>query len=109
MNKGLEYYKDFIDGLVSRKDGVLGEWILKSGYPDSELMNSLSQEHKELIVKLVQEARMGGIHDTLAYMNEMMDLDGLVLSKNGERFVYNEFESMHFDFICRCEGVEWPE
>ena len=21
----------------------------------------------------------------------------------------DEFDSMHFDFICRCEGDEWPE
>ena len=30
-------------------------------------------------------------------------------SKNGEPFPYDEFESMHYDFICRCEGDEWPE
>lgn len=59
MNVGLEYYKDFIDGLVKRK-------------------------------------------------NEKMDCDGLILSQNGEEFPFDEFESMHYDFICRCEGDEWP-
>ena len=116
MNKGLEYYKNFIDGLVKRKDGVLSKWILEKGYPDTEdnrlyneLLDSLSPVQKEVLAKLVQEARLSGMHDTLAYMNEMMDCAGLVLSQNGESFPYDEFESMHYDFICRCEGDEWCE
>lgn len=116
MNKGLEYYKNFIDGLVEQKNGVDGKRILGKGYPNNEenqpyneLLASLTTEQKEVLAKLVQKARLGGIHDTLAYINEMMDCDGLVLSKNGEPFPYDEFESMHYDFICRCEGDEWPE
>lgn len=115
MKTGLEYYKDFIDGLVKRKNGVLGKWIRENGYPDNEenreinkLLNSLSLEQREVLAKFVQEARIGGIHDTLAYMNEKMDCDGLVLSQNGEVLPYDEFESMHYDFVCRCEGDEWP-
>lgn len=114
MNEGLEYYKNFIDGLVKRKNGVLSKWIMEKGYPNveenrkyNELLESLSSAQKEVLAKLVQEARLGGMHDTLAYMNEMMDCDGLVLSQNGEVFPYDVFESMHFDFICRCEGDEW--
>lgn len=114
MNEGLKYYKNFIDGLVKRKNGVLSKWIMEKGYPNveenrkyNELLESLSSAQKEVLAKLVQEARLGGMHDTLAYMNEMMDCDGLVLSQNGEVFPYDVFESMHFDFICRCEGDEW--
>lgn len=114
MNEGLEYYKNFIDGLVKRKNGVFSKWIMENGYPNveenrkyNELLESLSSAQKEVLAKLVQEARLGGMHDTLAYMNEMMDCDGLVLSQNGEVFPYDVFESMHFDFICRCEGDEW--
>ena len=111
---GLEYYKSFIDGLVEIKNGVDGKRILGKGYPDNEenqpyneLLASLTVEQKEVLAKLVQKARSGGIHDTLAYMNEMMDCDGLVLSRNGEIFPYDEFESMHYDFICRCEDDKW--
>lgn len=116
MNKGLEYYKNFIDGLVERKDGVDRKRILDKGYPNNEenqpyndLLASLTIEQKEVLANLVQNAREGGIHDTLVYMNEMMDCDGLVLSQNDEIFPYDEFESMQFDFVCRCEGDEWPE
>ena len=115
MNAGLEYYKEFIDGLVKRKNGVVSKWIRENGYPNNEenreyneLLNSLSTDQREVLAKLVQDARIGGIHDTLAYMNEKMDCDGLVLSQNGEEFPFDEFESMHYDFVCRCEGDEWP-
>ena len=116
MSRGLEYYKKFIDGLVTQKSGVDSKRILGKGYPNTEenqayneLLDSLTLEQKEVLAKLVQKARLGGIHDTLAYMNEMMDCDGLVLSQNGETFPYDEFESMHYDFICRCDGNEWPK
>ena len=114
MGKGLLYYKSFIDGLVARKNGGDAKRILGKGYPNNkenqaynELLASLTTEQKEVLAMLVQKARLDGIHDTLAYMNELMDCDGLVLSKNGESFPYDEFESMHYDFICRCEGDEW--
>lgn len=113
---GLDYYKDFIDGLVEQKNGVDGKRILGNGYPKNEenqpyndLLAALSQDQKEVLAKLVQKARLGGIHDTLAYMNELADCDGLELRQNGEAFPYDEFASMHYDFICRCEGDEWPE
>lgn len=116
MSKGLEYYKNFIDGLAARKNGVVSKWILGKGFPETEdnrayneLLASLSAEQKEVLAKLVQMERLGGMHDTLAYMNEMLDCDGLVLSQNGETLPYDEFDSMHFDFICRCEGDEWPQ
>ena len=116
MGKGLELYKSFIDGLVEQKDSVDSRRILGNGFPDTEenkpyneLINSLTSEQKEVLAQLVQKSREGGIHDTLAYMNEMMDCDGLVLSQDGETFIYDEFDSMHYDFISRCEGDEWPE
>lgn len=114
MNKGLELYKAFIDGLVDRKNGVETKWILEKGYPQiddnkevNKLIESLTSEQKELLAKMVQQARIGGIHDALAYMDEMMDCDDLVLSQVGETYPYDYFESMHYDFICRCEGDEW--
>ena len=116
MSKGLEYYKNFIDGLVEQKNGVDGKRILGKGYPHNEenrpyneLLASLTLEQKEVLAKLVQKARLGGIHDALAYMDEMMDCDGLQLTQNGESLPHDAFESMHYDFICRCEGDEWPK
>ncbi len=116
MANVLELYKSFIDGLVSIKDGVLVKWILEKGYPDTaenkdinELLSSLSEDQKKVLAKLATQARIGGIHDTLAYMNEKMDMDGLVLSQDGMQLPYDAFDSMYYDFISRCEGEEWPE
>ena len=113
---GLELYKAFIDGLVSKKDGVYRKWIIEKGYPQTddnkdinELLGVLSNEQKNVLAKIVCEARNSGIHDTLAYMNELMECDGLEISQNGEVFPYDEYDSMHYDFICRCEGDDWPE
>lgn len=49
-----------------------------------------------------------GIHDTLAYMDVQVDCNGLVLSQEGQMYPCDYFESMHYDFICRCEGDSWP-
>ena len=116
MENGLEMYKAFIDGLVERKDSVRGKWILGNGYPNTdenrdinELLSMLSNEQKRIIVQMVIEARESGIHDTLQYMNEMMDCRDLVLSQKGEPYPYDHFDSMYYDFIARCAGDEWPE
>lgn len=83
MHKGLERYKAFIDGLAARKKAVETEWIKGTGYPQiddnkevNRLLGSLSPEQKEILAGMVQNARIGGIHDTLAYINELMDCDG---------------------------------
>ncbi len=59
--------------------------------------------------KIFYEKRIDGMHDALAYMDEMMDLDGLVLQQEVVEYPYAYFKSMHFDFIGRSEGDEWPE
>ena len=116
MKNELELYKSFIDGLVGLKDGVLSKRILEKGYPNTdenkdinELLSTLSDDQKAVLVKMVTNARISGIHDALAYMNEKMDLEGLVISQDGLPFPYDSFDSMNYDFISRCEGDEWPE
>ena len=58
MERGLELYKAFIDGLVKRKDGVLCKWIIGEGYPYTDdnkeindLLNALSAEQKSIVAK----------------------------------------------------------
>lgn len=116
MNKGLELYKAFIDGLAERKDSVEVNWIMGKGYPQTDdnkeinqFLGGLTSEQKAVLAEMVQQARHGGIHDTLAYINEMMDCNGLVLSQDSEIYPYDYFDSMHYDFVCRSEGDEWPE
>lgn len=39
----------------------------------------------------------------------MIDLEGLELHQDGESYPNDYFESLHYDFISRCDGDEWPE
>lgn len=75
----------------------------------NELLIGLSEEQKNVIAKMVLDARIGGIHDTLAYINEKMDCDDLVMLQEGEAFPYDHFFSMNYVFIARCEGDEWQK
>lgn len=116
MNKGLELYKNFIDGLVEHKECIESKWVRGNGYPsikDNEKINmfleSLTDDERQIIAEMLQSAREGGIHDTLAYMDEMVDLQGLTLNQQGETYPVDAFESMHYDFVCRREGDAWPE
>lgn len=68
MSKGLELYKAFIDGLVEQKNGVEAKRIMGKGYAQNEdnraiieLLGALTSEQKEVLAKMVQDARMGGI------------------------------------------------
>ena len=84
MRKELELYKAFIDGLVGRKDSITALWVQSDGFPKTEdnkakndLLAALSQEQKGVLAEMLQDEHIAGIHDTLAYINEMMDLEGV--------------------------------
>lgn len=116
MNKRLELYKAFIDGLVERKNSVTARLIKGDGFPQiddnktkNELLAALTSEQREVLAEILQKEYIAGIHDTLAYINEMMDLEGLELQQDGEAYPNDYFESLHYDFISRCDGDEWPE
>lgn len=116
MKKELELYKNFIDGLVERKDSVIAKWIKCDGFPKTddnkaknEFIANLTSEQKEVLASMLEEEHIAGIHTVLAYINKMMDLDGLEIIQNGVSYPNDYFESLHFDFISRCEEDEWPE
>ena len=82
MSKELELYKAFIDGLVERKDSMTALWVKGDGFPKTEnnkakndLLTALTPEQKDVLAEMLQEEHIAGIHDTLAYINEMMDLE----------------------------------
>lgn len=116
MSKELELYKAFIDGLVERKESITARWVQGNGFPQTEdnkakneLLTALTSEQREVLAEMLQDEHIAGIHTTLAYINRMMDLDGLELHQGGASYPNDYFESLHYDFICRCDGDEWPE
>ena len=93
MSKELELYQAFIDGLVERKDSMTALWVKGDGFPKTEdnkakneLLATLPPEQKGVLAEMLQDEHIAGIHDTLAYINEMMDLDGLELRQDGVPF-----------------------
>ena len=116
MSKELELYKAFIDGLVERKDSVTARWVKGDGFPQTDdnkakndLFAALTPAQREVLAEILQDEHIAGIHDALAYINEMMDLEGPELHQDGESYPNDYFESLHYDFISRCDGDEWPE
>jgi len=97
MSKELELYQAFIDGLVERKDSMTALWVKGDGFPKTED----NKAKNEFLAALTPEQK--------GYINEMMDLEGLELHQDGESYPNDYFESLHYDFICRCDGDEWPE
>ena len=105
-----------IDGLVNRKNSITARCVKGDGFPKTEdnkakndLFATLSPEQKGVLAEMLQDEHIAGIHDTLAYINEMMNLEGLELHQDGESYPNDYFESLHYDFISRCDGDEWPE
>ena len=116
MSKALELYKAFIDGLVERKDSMTALWVKGGSFPKTEdnkskneLLAALTPEQKSVLAEILQDEHIAGIYTTLAYINKMMDLEGLELHQDGESYPNDYFERLHYDFISRCNGDEWPE
>ena len=98
MSKELKLYKAFIDGLVERKDSMTARWVKGDGFPQTDdnkakndLFAALTPAQREVLAEILQDEHIAGIHDAL------------------ESYPNDYFESLHYDFISRCDGDEWPE
>lgn len=116
MSNPLDLYKEFIDALVERRPCVTSAWVLGDGYPDlpsnaakNQALRSMTPEQRQVVAEIAQHARDGGIHDTLAYLNDQILLAGLRLSRDGVEFAIEPFDTMHYDWVCRREGDAWPD
>lgn len=117
MDKSTAKYKELVDGLAGIKEGVLPRWIKEKGWPDlpenkeiNDFVLSLTDQQKDILVNIVSDARAGGIHDTLAFLSDKMNIDGLRLVEEGIEIAHEPYGTqIYYDWICRCEGDEWPD
>jgi len=117
LNTPLQIYKNIIDGLVKIYEGIYRIWVMERGWPKTpenkeinEFISKLSNEDKEIVFQILQEARSSGIHDTLVYFNDRMSVDGLRFVENGVEIPVEPFDTeLHYDWVCRREGDEWPD
>ena len=115
--EGLSYYQQLVDDLVERSEGVLANWVVGSGWPDTEdnrainnFLKTLSREQKKILADMVMQARRGGMHDVLACLSEKMDMDEFRLSEKGVPLPLDPYGGgFHYAFISRLEGDAWPE
>lgn len=117
IQEGLVYYQQFVDDLVERGDGALAEWAVGKGWPDTPdnaainaLLRTLTQDQKEVLRNIIQQARRGGMHDVLAFLDEKVAIDELRLTEKGVRYPLDPYgEGFHYAFVSRMEGDAWPE
>lgn len=115
-NNGLEKYQELVDGLVKRREGVLPKWIQETGWPrlpENEQINTflsgLTPDEKEVVARIAREARVDGIHDTLVFLQEHMDLNNLRLVMDGVELPVSPFDTEIFwDWVARADGAPWP-
>jgi hypothetical protein len=111
---GLEEYKALVDALVATSSAPDATWARNGSYPDipdnreiNALLASLTAAQRDTIARMIQEAKVGGIHDAVVVL---LDDGGYRLSRDGVEVPYQPFGTeSHFDYIARLNGQEWPE
>ena len=120
MNKSLEEYKAFINGLLDWPQSSIGARRAKEGIwnvnelPEQEKFNRLLKEltpkQRETLADMLQQEHDGGIFAVLAYLTSEINIGGLRLVRNGIELAVEPYGTeMYYDWICRRGGDEWPE
>lgn len=114
----LDDYKEFIEALVGIRPDVSARWVReKQAWPDllenraiNAFVAKLTDAQREVLATLLQHARDGGIHDTLAYLNDEINLAGLRIVRKGRELPVEPFGTeLYYDWTCRREGDPWPK
>ena len=118
MSTALDVYKAFIDEIVDQRRDSSARWVMeKSPWPDfpenkpiNDFVSALDDSQREVLAKMLQHARDGGIHDVLGCLNELMSMERLRMAIDGIELPCEPFGSeMNYDWTCRKEGDDWPE
>lgn len=74
------------------------------------LLAKLSAEEKNLLIRLLEKAREGGMHDTLVYLNDEMSIRDLRFKKGQIELPHQPFDNqLYYDWISRRDGIPWPD
>lgn len=117
LDKSVSLYKSIVDEFAQIHEGVHRTWVMERGWPQkkenediNQLLAKLNHSEKETLVKLLDDARVEGIHDTLVMLNDRMDMDGLRFVENGVEMAWQPFDStLYYDWMCRKEKDDWPD
>lgn len=109
----LEEYKTLIDKFVSASTSPLAEKLRQNTFSEEEKINhallALTPEQKAIVADLLDNARINGIHATLAILSEMQNLQAMKITINEQELPIEPFGTeLHFDYIARKAGDDWP-
>jgi hypothetical protein len=119
MDRALLLYRQLVDSLVELRPAVAanrarsGVWHREP--PDAQqerfnqLLASLSEEQCTSLAEMLQIVRDGGIHDTLAFLNDHINLRDLRLVYPDSQLPVEPYGTeMHYDWTARVAGHPWP-
>lgn len=121
-----EAYKRFIDRIVDQaKCNVSTNRIRQNGHAErlneadmpltapeaarKNLLLSLSVDERQVLVEMLQAQRESALHDLLTMIEGEISEGSLKITSEGLPLGESPFGSYHFDFVCRCEGDNWPD
>ncbi len=112
-------YKAIIDELVDDTHQGVGERLIveegiwsnaKDQDDGNRLVRSLSDDQRKTLAQMINQARIGAIHDILANLTWWFECRDVGMTFRGDPMPY-ELSGMglHGDFIGRLDGWKWPE
>ena len=117
-NTPQEAYKAIIDSFVDlmnynvradavRRPGVYLGWAGERGV--KKFVNSLDASQRKVLARMLEHARDGAIHDVAAQLDGWLSGDDICLTFRGKKIPIDTYATMHYDYVCRREGDEWPD
>ncbi|MDX2211721.1 MAG: DUF6547 family protein [Oculatellaceae cyanobacterium bins.114] len=117
MQLSLQLYKEFVDGLVNIRYGILSNWVRTNSLPEvsenekiNQLLSHLDVEQREIIAAMLDRARDNGINDVLAYINDEIAIHNLRLLRGEIELAFQPFDTeLYYDWLRRADGDVWPD
>lgn len=114
----LDAYKAIIDQLVEETTNGIGERLIRqlgvyskasANAEANEFVQSLSNDQRLLLAKMLRDERVGTIHDFLADLTWWFTCRDVRLTFHGQPMPFGASEGIHGDYIGRLNGWKWPE
>ena len=115
----LDAYKALIDQLVNETShSVTAKIVVERGTfletsahaVFNDLVGSLAPERRKLLSQMLEEERVGAIHDVLAVLTWWISPQGLGFTFRGESMPVDlSGMGLHGDYIGRRDDWEWPD
>lgn len=118
MEKQIDLYKSFMEGLLENRDDLYAKQIKEGrAWPNVEmyagfnrLYNGLNDDNKAVLVEIIQRTRDTAIFDVLEYIDDKINLGGLHITQNDIEFPSDFFGGdFHSDWAALCQGDLWGE